>query len=169
MWRCKSFNSISNLLEIAGVRTPTVIAMPVPNKTTRSRTVFDFLYLSINLLNGETGAFLFEEWPALWYVETSSSDACWLGSKQNFARLQSNEYKATIPPAKQITQQQYHHHHISAKPTKTHKKKRGGIKLLPSPLSFALNMKTTYLNKEKRVKVQKIKEKAPKTASSSFW
>lgn len=38
--------------------------------------------------------------------------------------------------------------------------------LIPSPLSSALSMKTAYLSNEKRVRVQKIKENAPKIASS---
>lgn len=87
------------LPEMAGMSAPTQIIMQAPSKTKISKTVFVLLCFSMNLFKGEGGIFLFEE-PGLWYVESSSSEAWWLGSKQNFAFLQRCEYKATIPPVK---------------------------------------------------------------------
>lgn len=84
--------------DMEGMSAPTQITMQAPSKTKISKAVFVFLCFSMNLFKGDGGIFLFEEL-GLWYVESSSSDAWWLGSKQNFAFLQRCEYKATIPPA----------------------------------------------------------------------
>ena len=48
------------LPEIAGVRTPSHIRSEAPDNTARSKPVFMLLCFSINLLNDEQGAFLFE-------------------------------------------------------------------------------------------------------------
>jgi len=88
-----------SLPEMAGMSAPTQIAMQAPSKTKISKAIFVFLCFSMNLFKGEDGIVPFEE-PGLRYVESSSSEAWWLGSKQNFALLQSCEYKATTPPVK---------------------------------------------------------------------
>lgn len=84
---------------MAGMSAPMQIIMQAPSKTKISKAVFVFLCFSMNLFKDEGGIFLFEQ-PGLRYVESSSSDAWWLGSKQNFAFLQRCEYKATIPPVR---------------------------------------------------------------------
>ncbi|KAK4746049.1 hypothetical protein SAY87_012361 [Trapa incisa] len=41
--------------------------------------------------------------------------------------------------------------------------------IVPSPLSSALNVKTSYLSNEERINVQTIKENALKITSSLSW
>lgn len=85
----KKLPYIRTLPEIAVVSTPSPMSILAPNNTTRSNTVRIFLCFSRNLFSGEEATDCVEG-PYL-YAESSSSAACWLASKLNFACLQSSE------------------------------------------------------------------------------